>query len=428
MFKPYSSLSKSELDEKLSELMKLYEDYKSKNLKLDMSRGKPGADQLSILDEMLTVIKTSVDCYTENGIDCRNYGLLDGIPEMKEIFSDLLEVPADNIILGGNSSLNMMFDTISRAMTNGILGSDKPWGKYDKVKFLCPAPGYDRHFAICQHFGIEMINIEMKSDGPDMDTVERLVSEDELIKGIWCVPMYSNPSGITYSDEVVRRFAALKPKAKDFRVFWDNAYCIHHLSDNPDKLLNIFDECAKNNSCNMILEFASTSKISFPGGGVAALAASSENIKEIKSAICIQTIGPDKLNQLRHKKYFKDIGGIREQMKKHREIIKPKFDMVLNTMENELGGLEIAYWNKPNGGYFISLDTLEGCAKRTLSLLKDSGVTMTPAGATYPYGTDKKDNNIRIAPTFPPVSELKTAMALFCVCVKIAAIEKLVKD
>ena len=359
-------------------------------------------------------------------IDCRNYVVLDGIPEAKALFQEMLGVSADEVIVGGNSSLQMMYDTIIRAMQLGVLGSEKPWCKYEHVKFLCPAPGYDRHFAICQALGIEMINVDYLEDGPDMDAVEKLVSEDEEIKGIWCVPMYSNPTGITYSDAVVKRFANLKPKAKDFRIFWDNAYIIHHLyDDRQDHLLNIIEECKKAGNPNMVFEFTSTSKISFPGGGLAVVAASKENIDFIKSQMTYQTIGFDKLNQLRHAKYFKNFESISEHMKHHAAIIRPKFDVVLYMLDKEIEPLGIGKWNKPNGGYFISFDALPGCAKRIVSLAKEAGVVMTGAGATFPYGKDPKDSNIRIAPTFPSVDELRQAMEIFCVCVKLASVEVL---
>jgi len=427
MIKSYKALSKAELEQEFEALKKQYEEYKAKGLKLDMSRGKPAPDQLDLTEGMLSVMATSKDCFCENGVDCRNYGGLDGIPEAKAMFADILGVEEKNVIVGGNSSLNMMFDTVSRAMISGILYSEKPWCKYDKVKFLCPVPGYDRHFAICEHFGIEMINIPMTKTGPDMDLVEKYVSEDETVKGIWCVPMYSNPQGITYSDETVKRFAALKPKAKDFRIFWDNAYCIHHLNDTPDTLLNIFEECKKCGSEDMVYEFASTSKISFPGSGVAVIAASDKNIENIKKTLAFQTIGPDKLNQLRHVKFFKNADGLRNQALRHKEIIAPKFDIVLKILDKELTGLDIASWNSANGGYFLALDTLNGCAKRTLQLLSEAGVVMTPAGSTYPYKNDPNDTNIRIAPTYPSVSELEIGVIMFCLCIKLAALEKLLK-
>ena len=420
----YSQMSKEQLQAEKAELEKQYADYKAKGLKLDMSRGKPAPEQLNLSLDMLLHCLDG-DYKSSNGIDCRNYGVLDGIPEAKALFQEMLGVSSDEVIVGGNSSLQMMYDTIIRAMQLGVLGSEKPWCKYDHVKFLCPAPGYDRHFAICQALGIEMINVDYLEDGPDMDAVEKLVAEDEEIKGIWCVPMYSNPTGITYSDEVVRRFANLKPKAKDFRIFWDNAYCVHHLSDNHDHLLNIIEECKKAGNPNMVFEFTSTSKISFPGGGLAVVAASKENIDFIKGQMTYQTIGFDKLNQLRHAKYFKNFESISEHMKHHAAIIRPKFDVVLYMLDKEIEPLGIGKWNKPNGGYFISFNALPGCAKRIVSLAKEAGVVMTGAGATFPYGKDPKDSNIRIAPTFPSVDELRQAMEVFCVCVKLASVEAL---
>jgi aspartate/methionine/tyrosine aminotransferase len=424
----YNSLSKEELHSLLSKFQNEYNNIKDKNLKLDMSRGKPGADQLDISMEMLDCIHSSEACKANDGTDCRNYGVLDGIMEARQLFADILEVSPTEVIVGGNSSLNMMYDTIARAISFGVLGSKKPWGKLAAVKFICPSPGYDRHFAICELFGIEMITVDMKADGPDMNAVERLVDSDESIKGIWCVPKYSNPEGITYSDAVVERFAKLKPKATDFRIFWDNAYAVHHLTDKPDILKNIMTCCRENGNEDMIFIYGSTSKITFPGVGIAAMGASEANLKEIKKQIGIQTIGPDKLNQLRHTKYFGDINGIIAHMKKHACILKPKFDIVLDTLETELSSTGLAQWKKPNGGYFISLDTINGCAKRTIKLCKEAGVVMTTAGATYPYAKDPADKNIRIAPTFPPVSELKIAIDLFCLCVKIAGIEKLLAE
>jgi aspartate/methionine/tyrosine aminotransferase len=422
----YLSLSKEQLKIKKSELQKQYETFKAKNLKLDMSRGKPGADQLDLSLEVLDCINSSESCKSEGGADCRNYGLLDGIPEAKKLFADILEVKPSEIIIDGNSSLNMMYDTVARAFTHGILG-ETPWCKLDNVKFLCPSPGYDRHFKVTEFFGVEMISIEMKSDGPSMDEVERLVSSDPAIKGIWCVPKYSNPQGITYSDEVVRRFAKLKPAAPDFRIFWDNAYCVHDLNDTPDKLLNILDACRENGNENMVYIFGSTSKISFPGSGVAMMAGSEQNIEDIKSKLAFQTIGPDKLNQLRHVRFFKNTDGILAHMKKHAAIIKPKFDTVFESLERELNGSGLLSWTNPNGGYFISVDTLDCCAKRIVQLCGDAGVVMTPAGATYPYGIDPHDCNIRISPTFPPIHELEMAMELFCLCVKLASVEKLLE-
>jgi len=424
----YKTLSKNELLGLKAELTNKYEEFKAKNLKLDMSRGKPGADQLDLANEMLDCVNSQNGAIAADGTDCRNYGIVDGLPEAKALFAAILGVSAEEVIVGGNSSLNMMYDTIARAMSFGVVGSSKPWGKYDKIKFLCPAPGYDRHFAICELFGIEMITIEMNSDGPDMDSIEKLVSADETIKGIWCVPKYSNPQGITYSEAVVKRFAALKPAAADFRIFWDNAYCIHDLKDTTDYLPNILEECKKAGSEDMVFIYTSTSKVSYPGAGLAAMAASKANINAAKKQIGIQTIGPDKINQLRHIRYYKNLDGVMQHMQKHRAILSAKFDMVTSTLESELAGLEIASWNKPNGGYFVALDTLDGCAKRTIELCKNAGVVMTPAGATFPYGIDPRDRNIRIAPTYPPVDELKIAVSLFCVCVKLAAVEKLLEN
>ena len=418
-------MNKEQLAAEKARLEQEYAQHKAKGLKLDMSRGKPAPAQLDLSMEMMNL---PIEYKAENGFDCRNYGVLDGIPEAKKLFADMLGVAADEILVGGNSSLQLMYDTIIRALQLGVLGSDKPWCKNDKVKFLCPAPGYDRHFAICQSLGIEMITVAYKADGPDMDEVERLVSSDEQIKGIWCVPMYSNPTGITYSDAVVKRMAALKPAAKDFRIFWDNAYCVHHLSDDCDSLLNILDECKKAGNPDMVFEFASTSKVSFPGSGVAVMAASKANIDFVKSQMTYQTIGFDKLNQLRHVRFFKDLDGIKAQMKRHAAIIKPKFDVVLELLEREISPLGIGAWQHPKGGYFISFDALDGCAKRIVSLAKEAGVVMTGAGATYPYGNDPHDSNIRIAPTYPTVDELRSAMEIFCTCVKLASAEKLLAE
>lgn len=419
----YASFSKERLEKEKKLLQKSYEEFKAKNLKLNMSRGKPGKDQLDLSLEILDCINSDESCKSKGGADCRNYGLLDGIPEAKELFAKMLEVDPSEIIIGGNSSLNMMYDTIARAMTHGILG-EKPWCKLDKVKFLCPSPGYDRHFAVTEHFGIELVTVDMKDDGPDMDAVEEFV-KDPAVKGIWCVPKYSNPQGITYSDEVVTRFARLTPAARDFRIFWDNAYCVHHLTDTHDQLMNILDACRKYGNEDIVYIFGSTSKISFPGSGVAMMAASKANIDDTKKQLAFQTIGPDKLNQLRHVRFFKDFNGIVEHMKKHAEIIRPKFEAVLECLEKELSGTGLLSWTSPNGGYFISVDTLDGCAKRTVELCEEAGVEVTPAGATYPYGKDPHDRNIRIAPTFPPIDELKIAISLFCLCVKLAGVEKL---
>ncbi len=421
-----AGLSKAELQELLTTLNKKYEEFESKNLKLDMSRGRPGADQLDLSMEMLEFHAASDNFRTPSGADTRNYGLIDGIPEAKELFAQMLEVSPKEIILGGNSSLSIMYDTIARAMMFGVCGG-KPWGKLPVVRFICPSPGYDRHFAITELFQIEMITVNMKQDGPDMEAVERLVAQDDSIKGIWCTPKYSNPDGITYSDEVVDRLANMKTAASDFRIFWDNAYIVHHLTDQPDHLKNMMEACKAAGNPDRVFIFASTSKITFPGAGIAMMAASENNIAWTKKLLGIKTIGPDKMNQLRHVRFLKNMDGILNHMKKHAAILKPKFDMVLDILESELGGKNIASWNKPNGGYFISFNTMPGCAAATLKLAADAGVIMTPAGATFPYSKDPQDRNIRIAPTLPPVSELKTAMELLCICVQIVSIKKLLE-
>ena len=421
----YKDLTKEELLELKSGLQAQFEEVKARGLKLDMSRGKPAAAQLNLSMEMMNILNSGTDLVCEDGVDCRNYGGLDGIAEAKQLLADMMEVPKDNVIVFGNSSLNVMYDTVARAMTHGIMGST-PWCKLDKVKFLCPVPGYDRHFAITEHFGIEMINVPMTATGPDMDLVEKLVSEDPAIKGIWCVPKYSNPQGITYSDETVYRFANLKPAAKDFRIFWDNAYVIHHLyDDKQDEILDIISECEKAGNPDMVFEFASTSKVSFPGSGIAALASSEANLADIKKSLTIQTIGYDKLNQLRHVRYFKDINGLKEHMRKHAEQMRPKFEAVLEVLNTELGGLGIGSWYAPRGGYFISFDAMEGCAKEIVAKCKEAGVKLTNAGATFPYGKDPKDSNIRIAPSFPTPEEMAQAADLFVLCVKLVSVEKL---
>ncbi len=424
----YSELSKEELLELKEGLEAQFADAKAKNLKLDMSRGKPSAEQLNLSMEMMDVLTSRSNLACEEGVDCRNHGVLDGIREAKQLLADMMEVPKDNIVIFGNSSLNVMFDTISRCMTHGVLGST-PWCKLDKVKFLCPVPGYDRHFSITEYFGIEMINVPMTPTGPDMDIVEKLVSSDPAIKGIWCVPKYSNPQGITYSDETVHRFAALKPAAEDFRIFWDNAYGIHHLyDDKQDYLIEILMECKKEGNPNMVYKFSSTSKISFPGSGIAAIAASDENLKEIRRQMQIQTIGHDKVNQLRHARFFGDISGMVNHMKRHAAIMRPKFDTILSTLEQELGGLGIGSWIAPRGGYFISFDSMEGCARKIVAKAKEAGLVMTDAGATFPYGNDPKDNNIRIAPSYPTLEELKLAGQIFILCVKLVSIDKILES
>ncbi|MDO4454613.1 MAG: aminotransferase [Eubacteriales bacterium] len=423
----YSEMSREELQQEKSELEARFEEVKAKGLKLDMSRGKPSAAQLDLSMEMMDVLNSSSNLKCEEGIDCRNYGVLDGIREAKQLLADMMEVSAENVIIYGNSSLNVMFDTVARSMTHGVMGST-PWAKLDKVKFLCPVPGYDRHFAITEYFGIEMINVPMTPAGPDMDMVERLVREDESIKGIWCVPKYSNPQGITYSDETVRRFAQLQPAAKDFRIYWDNAYGIHHLyEDKQDYLPEILLECKKAGNPDMVYKFCSTSKVSFPGSGIAAIAASKDNLINIRKQMTIQTIGHDKLNQLRHVRFYKDIHGMVEHMKKHADILRPKFETVLDVLERELGGLGIGSWIRPRGGYFISFDALPGCAKAIVAKAKEAGVVMTNAGATFPYGKDPDDSNIRIAPSFPTPEELAMAAEIFVLSVKLVSIDKILE-
>lgn len=428
MMKAYKELSENELLALKEDLNKQYEEAKAKGLKLDMSRGKPSPSQLDMERDFLEVIRSDTNLKTSSGVDCRNYGLLDGIPEAKKLMADMIGVSEDMIIVFGNSSLNIMYDTVARSMLFGVLGST-PWCKLDKVKFLCPVPGYDRHFAITEQFGIEMINIPMTCDGPDMDLVEKYVNEDPAVKGIWCVPKYSNPQGYTYSDETVRRFASLKPAAEDFRIYWDNAYAIHDLyEDRSDQLLEILGECEKMGNADMVYEFVSTSKVTFPGSGISALASSKANLDSIKNTMTIQTIGPDKLNQLRHVLYFKDIDGMKAHMMKHAAIMRPKFEAIEEVLLSELDGLEIGSWTKPNGGYFISFEAMEGCAKEIVSRCKDAGVVLTGAGATYPYKNDPKDSNIRIAPTFPSEEELSIATDLFVLCVKLVSVEKLLQN
>ena len=423
--KKYTELNREELLSLEAELEAKYLDYKAKSLKLNMARGKPCNEQLELSMPMLDILDSSAYMLTEDGTDSRNYGVMDGIPEAKQLFADILDVHPENVIVFGNASLNIMFDTVSRAVTHGIMGNT-PWGKLDKVKFLCPTPGYDRHFKVTEHFGIEMINVPMTEQGPDMDMVERLVSSDASIKGIWCVPKYSNPQGYTYSDETVRRFARLKPAAPDFRIFWDNAYCIHHLyEDKQDSIVEILSECQLCGNADMVFEFASTSKVSFPGAGIAAIATSVGNVADIKKHMTVQTIGHDKINQLRHVRFLKNMDNVKALMMKHADILRPKFEMVIDILERELDGLDIGSFTKPIGGYFISFDTLKGCAKRVVSMCKDAGVEMTGAGATYPYGKDPDDCNIRIAPSFPVLEDLRMATELFALCVRLASVKKL---
>ncbi len=423
--KPYAQLSRDELLQEKQTLEIAYKEAKERGLALDMSRGKPAPAQLDMGMDFMNTFSSDSDIKAENGFDCRNYGLLDGIDEAKELMASMVGATKEQVIVCGNASLTIMYDTVSRAMTHGLLGNT-PWGKLDQVKFLCPVPGYDRHFAITEHFGIEMIQIPMTSQGPDMDLVEKLVAEDNAIKGIWCVPKYSNPQGVSYSDETVRRMAALKPAAKDFRIFWDNAYAVHHLyEEDQDEILNILEVCKDAGNEDMVFEFCSTSKVIFAGGGISALISSKANLDDALKSMTIQTIGYDKVNQLRHVKFFKNYEGIQKHMMKHATILRPKFEAVVELLEAELSGLEVGTWISPKGGYFISFEAMDGCAKRIVALCKEAGVVLTGAGATYPYKNDPKDSNIRIAPSFPSPEEMKQATELFVLCVKLASVEKL---
>lgn len=421
--KKFTEMTKDELLS-LKDILKAdYKKMQAKGLNLNMSRGKPCADQLDLSMGLMDSLSSSSDFRCEDGTDCRNYGVLDGIAEAKELIGDMMEVPYDHLLIYGNSSLNVMYDTVSRSYTHGVMGST-PWCKLDKVKWICIVPGYDRHFAITNYFGIESICVPMLKTGPDMDMIEKLVSSDESIKGIWCVPKYSNPTGNSYSDETVRRFARLKPAARDFRIYWDNAYTVHHLYDHDqDHLIEILAECKRAGNPDLVYKFASTSKVSFPGSGIAALAASLNNLEDIHKQVAIQTIGHDKVNQLRHVRFFGNIHGLIEHMRKHADILRPKFEAVENILERELGGLDIATWTKPKGGYFISFDTLPGCAKKVVSRLAKAGVVMTPAGATFPSGKDPNDTNIRIAPSFPPIDDLKTATEILALATKLVTVE-----
>ena len=425
--KKYAEMTKDELRAEAEQLQKEYRKYQAMELSLNMARGKPCIEQLDLSMGMMDALNSQEDLSCEDGTDCRNYGVLDGIHECKVLIGDMMENNPDNIIIYGNSSLNVMFDTVSRAMTHGVMGST-PWMKLPKVKFLCPVPGYDRHFSITEYFGVEMIPVPMTETGPDMDIVEKLAGEDEYIKGIWCVPKYSNPQGYSYSDETVKRFASLKPAAPDFRIFWDNAYGVHHLYDkDQDYLIEILAACKRAGNPDLVYKFASTSKITFPGSGVSALATSLNNLEDIKKQLKYQTIGHDKVNQLRHVRFFGDIHGIERHMKKHAEILRPKFETVEKILDRELTPLEIGSWTTPKGGYFMSFDAMEGCAKEIVDKAKKAGVTLTGAGATWPYGKDPADSNIRIAPTYPPLEDLEIAAELFALCVKLVTARKMLE-
>lgn len=424
----YLKCSKEALAKEKEVLLNEFNEIKGMGLCLNMARGKPSNEQLDLSMGMLDVLTSKDVLNSDDGTDCRNYGIVDGLNECKEMFAQLLQCDVENVMVGGNASLNMMFDTISCFMTKSMYEDTKPWFQVENRKFLCPAPGYDRHFGITGYYGFEMITIPMNEDGPDMDMIEKLVAEDDSIKGVWCVPKYSNPQGITYSDEVVRRFANLKPAAKDFRIMWDNAYCVHDVTDTPDTLLSIFDECKKTGNEDLPIAFCSTSKITFAGAGVAGMAASQNNMKFLKERYNFETIGYDKINMLRHVKYFKNYQGILDQMKKHKDILAPKFEVVISKLENQLGDKNIAKWCNPNGGYFVSVDVYPSTAKRVVELCKEAGVTLTGAGATYPNGNDPQDSNIRIAPSYPSVKELGSAMDVFCICAKLAAIERLMNN
>ncbi len=418
----FSELSREELLNLREELLKQYEEFKGNNLKLDMSRGKPNKEQLDLCNDMMDILNSKSDMKDADGIETRNYGGLLGISECRELFAELMEVETKNVIVYGVASLTIMYDYLAQCMLFGC--GDKPWCQQGKIKFLCPCPGYDRHFGMLKHFGIELVNIKMNEDGPDMDSVEEYV-KDSTVKGVIVVPKYSNPEGITFSDEVVRRFAALKPAAKDFRVIWDNAYIVHDINDTPDTLLNVFDAAREYGSEDMFIEVCSTSKISFAGAGVSAVAASDKNIEAMKNRMTIQMISQDKVNQLRHVRYFRNLDGIKTHMKKHAAILRPKFEAVVNGFEKELGEAGIAHWSKPNGGYFVSLYVMDGCAKKVGQMCSEAGLTLTTVGATYPYGIDPDDSNIRIAPSFPDVDELNLAVELLCICVKLVSVEKL---
>ncbi len=426
--RPYSELTVDELRAELAKEQSRLDRWSAMNLTLDLTRGKPNQAQLDLSSEMLSIIGDRGDCFSESGLDCRNYGILDGLPETKKLFSDLLGVPAENVLVLGNSSLNVMYDTLVRAMLFGVAGGYEPWSRQGRIKFICPSPGYDRHFTICRTLGIEMIPVKMNADGPDMDEVYNIACSDPSVKGMWCVPKFSNPEGITYSDEVVEKLAAMKPAAPDFRFFWDNAYVVHELYDEEVKLANVFDYALEYGTQDNFFYFTSTSKITFPGSGLAVMVASEKNLEQIRPIIATQTIGYDKINQMRHVKFFKNADGIREHMKHHAAILRPKFELVEQIFHDKLDGFDIAHWTEPKGGYFISLYVMNGCARRVYQLARSVGVTLTPAGSTYPYSRDPQDSNLRIAPSFPELDEIKKATEILCTCIKIAALEKLIKN
>ena len=419
----YTEMTLAQRQAEYAAVRAAYEQQKSLSLNLNMARGKPGRDQLDMVMDIFDVLKTPQD-YIIDGVETRNYGEVAGIPAARALFAELLGCKASQVFVGGNASLQLMYDAVSKAFTHGLLHSEKPWCKLDKVKWICPVPGYDRHFKVTQSFGVEMISVPMTAAGPDMDMVEELV-KDPAVKGMWNVPKYSNPEGVVYSDETIRRLAAMKPAAPDFMLMWDNAYCIHEFDRDFSEFPDILQLCADYGNADMVYEFASTSKVTFPGAGVGVMAASEDNIAYFTKLINIQTIGFDKINQLRHVRYLKDKATTLALMKRHAAILAPKFHAVLNALDKEIAPLGIADYKRPVGGYFVSVDAMPGCAKRTLALCKEAGVTMTDAGATFPYGIDPHDSNIRIAPSFPPVSELEQAIAIFCNALKLAALEKL---
>ena len=426
--KSYMEMTKEELLQEKAALEAEYCKIKSQGLALDMSRGKPSAEQLDLSMGLLDAVDSKTVAVSENGTDVRNYGVLDGIPEAKRLIAEMINVKPENVIVYGNSSLNIMYDQIARAELFGICGNT-PCSKLETVKFLCPVPGYDRHFAITEEFGIEMINIPMTEEGPDMDLVEQYVNSDPAVKGIWCVPKYSNPQGVVYSDETVRRFAALKPAATDFRIFWDNAYAVHHIYEsNQAEILNILDECEKAGNPDMVFEFCSTSKVSFPGAGIAAIASSGANISDIKKRLGMQTIGHDKINQLRHVAYFKNMDGIKAHMMKQAAVIRPKFEMLDEMLTAEIASRGIGNWMKPKGGYFISFEAMDGCAKAIVDKCKEAGVVLTGAGSPFPYKKDPKDSVLRIAPTYPSLEELTEAAKVFVTVVRLVSVEKLLKS